>query len=515
MAAGQTGPQDGVIAFLEGGGLGAPVERRIDTHAAMVFLTRDRAWKLKRAAHYSYLDFSTAEARHQALEAELRLNRRTAPDLYLAVHVVAGDPDGGYRLDGEGAAADWLLEMRRFPDDALLDRLANRGPIDDGLILPLADRIRALHAAAPADRGVPGAEAMRAIVDGNAESMAESAAVLRPDRVEALCRLQHEWIDRFADRLDARACAGRVRRGHGDLHLANIALIDGAATPFDCLEFSDALATTDLLYDLAFLVMDLWHRGRQREANILLNRYLDLSPEDEDGLCLMPLFLSIRATIRAHIAAGEAVRDPADGASEVEATSYLALAEHLLAPCAARLVAIGGFSGTGKSTLARALAYRLDPPPGARILRSDVLRKRLAGRPPETRLGPEHYTPPVTARVFALLDRLAADALAGGQSVVADAVFARTGERAAIAYVAATAGARFDGLWLHSDEAERVVRVERRQGDASDADGAIARAQSRLDVGALGAWQIVPSDGDMREVTARACARLSLPDDRA
>ena len=182
-----------------------------------------------------------------------------------------------------------------------------------------------------------------------------------------------------------------MRRGHGDLHLRNVCLFEGRPTLFDCLEFSDELASVDVLYDLAFLLMDLEHRGLADFANLVLNRYLDLTGED-DGLAAMPLFLSLRAAIRAHVTAAAMERAAQPGAKPAmgaEARSYLDLCARLLRPRSCRLVAIGGLSGTGKSTLAAALAPSL----GARVLRSDVIRKRLFDVAPETRLPASAYTP--------------------------------------------------------------------------------------------------------------------------
>ena len=190
--------------------------------------------------------------------------------------------------------------------------------------------------------------------------------------------------------LDRRGAAGKVRRCHGDLHLRNVCLFEGKPTLFDCLEFSDELASVDVLYDLAFLLMDLEHRGLADFANLVLNRYLDLTGED-DGLAALPLFLSLRAAIRAHVTAAameRAAQSAAEPAMAAEARRYLELAAQFLRPRSCRLIAIGGLSGTGKSTLAAALAPCL----GARVLRSDVIRKRLFGVAPETQLPASAYT---------------------------------------------------------------------------------------------------------------------------
>ncbi|MFA6117918.1 MAG: AAA family ATPase [Sphingomonas sp.] len=503
--------QAGIISFLATGGvLGVEWPKQIDTHAASVFLCQGRAFKLKRAVRLGYLDFSTCERRRAALEAELQFNRRTAPDLYLGLRAIRRAADGTLRIDwsgdGQGDVVDWLLEMRRFPDGALLDDLAARGPLDPALLVRLAARVFAFHAEAAVSQG-SGAAAFRAVIEGNAESMAAFPAILGAGAVRQLTSaLLMQWRA-HAPLLDQRSRTGRVRRAHGDLHLANIAVIDGEPTLFDCLEFSAELATIDLLYDLAFLLMDLWHRGDCTGANIVLNRYLDLSAIDEAGIGLMPMFLATRAAIRSHVAAARArhAEDPAGCASM--ARSYLDLAMSLVAPVPARLVAVGGLSGSGKSTLARALGGGLGRAPGARILRSDVVRKRLAGVEPETRLGAEHYTPEAGSRVYATLDGLADAALGHGAAVILDATFALPREREAAERLARRTGVRFDGLWLASSESRRVKRVLGRRADASDADAGIARSQTDLAIGDLGAWRKLSAEGS---VVATATAAREL-----
>lgn len=504
-------PQDDVVAFLcRGDAFGSP-PKRIDTHAASIFLAGDRAWKLKRAIRFGYLDFSTADKRHTALAAELELNRRTAPALYKALHRVTRAPgDGRLAIDGPGDTIDWLLEMHRFPDDALLADRLDHGPLDEHLLMRLADRVHAFHAIADVAADAPGAIAFRQVVEGNIASMAAFPQILDPEQVACLCSRQRQLVDDLASLLDARAKAGRIRHAHGDLHLANIALIDGEPTPFDCLEFSPELATIDVLYDLAFLLMDLWHRDLRYEANIIFNRYLDLSLQDEAGVVLMPLFLSVRATIRAHVLAAQCKRAVDGLALAQDARAYLDLALALLLPTAAKLVAIGGLSGSGKSSLARRLACDLGPAPGARIVRSDVLRKQMAGVPLETRLPERAYSAEASSKVYNAMDRTALTLLGSGHAVIADAVFARRSERDGIEQVARQANVAFVGLWLDAALQSRIDRVDAREADASDADAGVARAQSRIEIGALGQWRRIDADGALEAVAARAATALRL-----
>ena len=484
----------------------AEARRRIDTHAASVFLSGNRAWKIKRAVRYPYLDFSTPEKRKAAIEAELRLNRRTAPDLYLAVRPITRSGDA-LSIGGGGEVLDWVLEMRRFPDGALLDELAAQGPLYASLLVRLADQVHAFHDHAGPIAEANGADRFRRILDGNADSLGPHAELFRGERIASLIRNQRQLCDHHAALLNTRGRMGRIRHVHGDLHLANIVLIDGEPTLFDCLEFSEELATTDILYDLAFLLMDLWHRDLHTDANIVFNRYIDLSA-DEEGVRLLPLFLSVRATIRAHVLATTGERTDSAVALQ-QAHAFLDLAERLITVTSPRLIAIGGLSGTGKSALARALGADFGPAPGARILRSDVLRKRVAGVSPEQWLSSALYTPLANCTVYQLVNDLTARHLANRTSVVADAVFQGSDERATIACGAAHAHVPFFGLWLDAPEATRLERVGQRTADGSDADSGVVRAQSHHPMGLFGEWHQLRADKPLAAVATDARAIIT------
>src|SRR5690606_38807847 len=292
--------------------------------------------------------------------------------------------------------------------------------------------------------------------------LAAEPALFPPSEVRALGAATQAAFDRVRDLLAERERAGLVRRCHGDLHLGNIVLIDGAPTLFDAIEFDPRMATADVFYDLAFLLMDLVGRGLSPAANIVLNRYLGETRRlsDLDALAALPLFLSMRAAIRAKVSAARARNFDAGSGERAEAErsarAYFRLARAFLAPPPPRLVAIGGLSGTGKSVLARNLAPDLKPEPGAVVLRSDVERKALFGVAETARLPERAYAPEVTRRVYATLAEKARRVLAAGHSAIADAVFAKAEERALIA--GAAAGAAFDGLFLVADLETRLAR---------------------------------------------------------
>ncbi len=503
------------IAFLgRADSYGPAVERVevIETHVSLVFLAGERAYKLKRAVKLPYLDFSTAMRRGEACAVELMLNRRTAPMLYLEIRRLGRDPAGLVCFGDQGPEIDWVVAMRRFDQALLFDALAQAGKLDPGLMDRLADHIAQFHHVAERRRDRGGLAALDHIAATNHQLLAAArGAGFVGEQVASILGKWREALNATGALLEARRSAGKVRRCHGDLHLRNICLVDGEPTLFDCLEFSEALASIDVLYDLAFLLMDLEHRGLSYLANRVLNRYLDRTGED-DGLAAMPLFLSLRAGIRAHVTATalEQARN-SDEAAEMadEARRYFDLAHRSLMPQPRRLVAVGGPSGSGKSTLAMGLAPELGLRPGARVLRSDVTRKLLLGAAPETRLAADAYTPEITRRVYETLRRKAAISLAAGYSVVIDAVSLRPAERQAFAEIAAKAGVPFSGLWLEAGADQMEARINTRRGDASDATPEILARQLRQDPGAMD-WTRIDADAGPEQCLAAARRALAL-----
>ncbi len=496
--------QRDTIAFLSSGAAfsdgAAPV--RHDTHAAIVFLSGTRAWKLKRAVRFAYLDFSTADRRRAILDRELDLNGQTTRGLYIAVHPITRADNGALAIDGAGVAVDWLLEMHRLPEESILDRIVDEGRLDDLLARRIADGLFAFHAGLPAAPVADPVGAVHRVIIGNRRCMELYPELLDPAIVAGIARDSEALLEQWSPLVRERAAHGRVRHGHGDLHLGNIAVVDGVPTPFDRLEFDDAMATGDVLYDLAFLLMDLWQRGRHRQANLILNRYLDLSAGDENGLALLPLFLSMRAAVRAHVEASKP-RSGNDGRSG-RARAYLYCAAALLESCPSHLIAIGGLSGTGKSTLARALAFRIGRAPGARIIASDVLRKRAQGLAPEQRLPASSYDAESGRAVYKDMFAVAAAVLGQSHSPILDATFATAGDRSgvdALAMATQVAGTR---LWLRSADALRIQRVRERRDEASDAGADVATDQREPDDRELDGWRIMSADHKAEAVAGLA-----------
>ena len=463
---------------------------RIDTHGAAVFLAGPFAYKVKRAVFFPFMDFSTLEKRRVACAAEVEISGAGAPGLYLGIVPIVRTPQG-LALSGEGEAVDYAVKMRRFDTDLTLDRIAERRDLTPELVKAVAAMVIAAHAAAPERRGIDTAGKLSTYLEDNIAEFSARPDLFPAEDVAQLAGTSRAALARVRPLLAARCAAGFVRRCHGDMHLRNIVLLDGRPVLFDAIEFNDEIATCDVLYDLAFLLMDLWQRGLRSEANAIFNRYLWASDAAQlDGLAALPLFLSLRAGIRA----------------KVEAAGLAHLAGEQLAQGQARVVhffrhactllggtqpqptlwGVGGLSGSGKSTWAAKAAVDVgSPAPGAVVLRSDIERKRLFNVPETEKLPPEAYAADVSPRVYERLRTLARRAIASGYTVIVDAVHARPEERDALEDIAREAGAPFSGIWLDAPAEEMMRRVTARTGDASDADAAVVRHQLAYDLGPI------------------------------
>ncbi len=323
-----------VAAFLQALTGRPPVE----THISAVFVGPTEVLKLKKAVRLPFLDFSTLAARKTMALRELELNRLAAPTLYRDVQSVVRTPEGKLALAPTEApgALDYVIRMAHVPPADFLDVIARENSLTPTLLDALGDAVAALHASLPPVHGWDSVAGMRAIIHGN--TLAARAAGLPLETADQWEQKALAELDRIAPTLASRAAQNFVRRAHGDLHLGNVCLWQGRPTPFDMLEFDDALATIDLGYDLAFLLMDLEFRAGRPAANRVMNRYLARTG-DTGLLAALPCFLSVRAMIRAHVQA-------ARGATE-EAASYLAAALAALQQTPPLLLAVGGLQGSG------------------------------------------------------------------------------------------------------------------------------------------------------------------------
>lgn len=458
---------------------------RIGTHAAIVFLAGDRAYKLKRAVKLPYLDFSTLEKRRAALHRELEVNSRATPELYLSVMpVTRAGGRAGFELGGSGEIVDWLLVMRRFEQEALLDSIAARGELRREHMAGLASTIEHFHREAPRFRDARFGQSLLEVAASLKGALCGPAAEASGLALEGYIEQLHRELEARLPLIEEREREGFVKRCHGDLHLKNIVMWEGKPRLFDAIEFDERLATIDVLYDLAFLLMDLWHRGLKREANLILNHYFQRAAISEImGLALLPLFMSLRAAIRAmtglHALAFQDAAGQERFAKEIE--SYARLATELLNPETPALVAIGGISGTGKTSVAQEAAPLIGAAPGALHLRTDIERKVMQGVALSQKLPAEAYTAESRDEVYRRVFKKAEAALDAGHSVIVDAVFPEEAGRALLCEIAHGAGAVFWGFWLEADASTIRGRIaaRRARADASDAGFAVAEAQMK------------------------------------
>jgi uncharacterized protein len=458
----------------------------LETHISWVMLTGDYAYKLKKPVDLGFVDFTTLARRRHYCEEELRLNRRLAPELYLEVVAIRRSM-GGPRIGVKGKVLDYAVKMRQFPDAALASRALARGRFGAAEIDALAATIADFHAAAPAaptggPLGTP--EAVLAAARQNFEQMLP--LVQTPYDRKAL-RALRQWTQREhvfrRDAFGARKRVGFIRECHGDLHLKNIALLDGSPVPFDCIEFSDDLRCIDVISEVAFLVMDLVDRKRADLGWRFLNRYLEITG-DYSGMALLRYYLVYRALVRAKIHLMRA-RQPHVARAESRRLvacfrDYLRLAGRFTAPHLPALILAHGLSGSGKTTATQSLIEEL----GAIRLRSDLERKRMHNlaplAPSGSGLARGIYAPEATAAIYRRLGTLASLILTAGFPVVVDATFLKRTEREAFRVLAEELDAPFLILNFHAPLAllrARVVKRRARADDASEADLAVLERQ--------------------------------------
>ncbi len=496
----------------------------METHISWVLLAGDYAYKVKKPVNLGFLDFSTLEARRFYCEEELRLNLRTAPQLYLAVVPITGD-ESDPRIGGGGRPIEYAVEMRRFPQEALLSHMAAQGALGDAHIDSLAQGIAAFHSRiASADSTRPFGSATQTLAPAMQNFDQIEALIGGGREVPGLERLRawtREEHARLSATIDSRKTGGFVRECHGDLHLGNIALLDGAPTPFDGIEFNEALRWIDVVSEVAFLVMDLIDRKLPRFAWRFLNRYLEITG-DYGGLSVMRFYLVYRALVRAKVACIRAhqpgLEPRARGGAGREYLEYLRLAQELATQAPRALVVMHGLAGSGKTTVAQQLleAY------GAVRLRSDVERKRLQGLDARARtssaIGAGIYAADVTGQTYARLSALSGMVLAAGYPVIVDATFLARAQRVAFAALARESGVPFGIATCEAPEdvlRERVAARERDARDASEAGPEVLAHQLESREPLTGSEQADSVRFDAgRELQAAATAlarRLGLP----
>ena len=436
----------------------------IATHISWVLLAGDHAWKIKKPVRLPFVDYGSLAARRHCCEEEVRLNRRLAPSLYLGVTRITGTAQAPC-LDGPGEAIEYAVRMRRFAAGALFSEQLAAGALAREQVDLLAALLGDFHGQAPAaapDSGYGSPEGRRRVA---LAALGGAGAVATPDEMERL----GPWLATQADRLGTlwseRLQSGRVREGHGDLHLDNVVSLAGQVAAFDGIEFDPALRWIDVIDDLAFAVMDFAARGRRDFAFRLLNGWLDRTG-DHGGVAALRFAAVYRALVRAQV---EHLRGP----SRAEAARrYAAAALSWTQPAAPSLVITHGLPGSGKTFQSQRLLERT----GAIRLRSDVERKRLFGLgmlEDSSAHGLDLYTADATRRTYAQLEARARGLLAAGWPVILDAAFLRRGERAAARALADELRVPFAILDCQAPPGGLRERLLARRGDASEADVAV------------------------------------------
>ncbi len=461
--------------------------RVIETHISWVYLTGAYAWKVKKAVDFGFLDFTSLESRRRYCEDELRLNRRTAPQLYLDVVPIAGSVERPV-VGGAGPVLEWMLKMREFSQDALLSALLARGALAPAHVDELAAAVARFHggaARAPADQPWGSAGEVLDVALANFAELRpridDPANLADLDALEVWTRREHAargatWASRRA--------AGLVRECHGDLHLGNIALVDDEVTLFDCIEFNERMRWIDVVSDIAFTVMDLQHRGRRDLAQRFLNAYLERTA-DYSGLAVLPYYLVYRAMVRAKVAGLRAAQvSPGDAPSAALADCrvHLDLARNDAEAGSPAIVITRGLSGSGKTTLSQSLLERI----GALRLRSDVDRKRLLGLPAGARTGADIdagiYAADANRATYARLLALARTIVAAGRIALVDAAFLSRWQRDAFRALADELDVPLVIVEFVASEATLRRRITERSAagnDASDADLSVLVQQLR------------------------------------
>jgi uncharacterized protein len=455
-----------------------PVDRieLVETHLSWVLLTGDYAYKIKKPVNLGFADFSTLARRRHFCDEELRLNRRYAPSLYLDV-VEIRDTAAGPALQGEGLVMEYAVRMRQFQQDALAARLLPAGKLTPERIASLAERIAAFHE--NADRA-PGSSrygapdvVLRDALENIGQLLAMQLAGEEPARLQALWLWTEHQSGLMADTARRRWTEGCVRESHGDLHLGNLVLLEGELTPFDGIEFEEGYRWIDVASDIAFTVMDLTAHGRSDLGCLFLNAYLERTG-DYGSLRMLRFYLAYRALVRAKVAL---LRQPPE---RDDFARYLAAAEACVRPSHGAVIAMHGLSGSGKTTVAGALARAL----GAIRIRSDVERKRLAGQPALARshssTGSGLYAADATGATYARLVALAAEICAAGWPVIVDAACLKRWQRELLERAAGEAGVLFAIVSVRTGEAALRDRIRAREAagrDASEAGLAVLEHQ--------------------------------------
>lgn len=446
----------------------------IQTHVSYVLLTGDYAYKVKKPVNFGFLDYSTLEKRHHFCQEELRLNQRGAAELYLEVLPISQVENGLAFSSSDNSAEpiDYVVKMRQFPQETLLTELYDRGELTETLLQDLAKTIAQFHQASATNEYIRSFGEVERVRQAFDENYAQTEHYIGGPQTQAQFDETRAYTDRFfseqRELFANRIQQNRIRECHGDLHLRNIAFWQDKLWLFDCIEFNEPFRFVDVMYDLAYIVMDLEARQRPDLSTLFLNTYAEQTG-DWEGLAVLPIYVSRQTYVRAKVTSF-LLDDPSVPTTEKDkaketAALYYRLAWEYTQPRQGRLMLMSGLSGSGKSTTARLLAKKL----GAIHLRSDAVRKHLGGVPLEQRGNDDLYSPEMTQKTYSRLLELGVMLANQGYPVILDAKYDRQSLREAV--VAEAQAHQLPLQIFHCDAPVEVLRdrLNQRTGDIADA----------------------------------------------
>jgi len=497
--------------------------RHISTHISDLFLTGPFAYKIKKPVDLKFLDYSTLEKRRYFCEREVVLNRRLAPEIYLAVVPITREGEN-FHIDGKGEPVEYAVKMVEFDQEGLLDVMAAQGKLSARHIETMAESVSRFHRSVDRADAFGTPEVVGENVLRNFEQTAKyQGIVVAPERFMKLKEYSERFLTRETSRFLQRIERGAIRVCHGDLHLQNICLDHGRLIIFDCIEFNEALNHIDVMSEVAFLLMDLDHRGLSGLGNRFLNTYLERT-QDYDGLSILDFYLVYRACVRAKVACflleDPDITEDEKKAAKERASAYFELAEGYLTGHRPGLILMAGVSGSGKSTVASDLAQAL----GGVTVRSDAVRKSIAGLSRNDRgtagLNRGIYAPEMTERTYDGLLERAGPVIESGRWAILDATFSKKRHREMARARAGNLKVPFGILHCTAPRPVLEARLEKRAAagtDLSDADIEIMRQQisafEPFDPAESG--RVVTADTekgwDLKEITASCLKTATRP----
>jgi uncharacterized protein len=460
--------------------------RLIQTHISFVLLTGDYTYKIKKPVNFGFLDYSTVEKRQHFCTQELLMNRRTAPEIYLEVLPIFQKGDRFYLGSSSTpptaveVPVEWTLKMREFPQDALFTNLLERGELTEQLMVELGREVAQFHSTANSNeyiRSFGEVSQIRAAIDNNYQI---SQKYIGGPQTQAQYNETKQYTDSFfaenSELFASRIANNKICECHGDLHLRNLALWQDKILLFDCIEFNEPFRFVDVMYDIAFAVMDLEFRGHQELGNAFLNAYIEQTG-DWEGLQLLPVYLSRQAYVRAKVSSLMLNESEIPEAEKQEilqtAASYYKLAWEYTKQRHGKLILMSGLSGSGKSTIARYLARKTN----AIHIRSDAVRKHLGGIPLNERGAADLYSEEMTAKTYNRLLELGIMLANKGWEVILDAKFDREHLRTNAIELARSHQLPLQIIYCTAPIELLRERLEQRQGDIADATAELLSSQ--------------------------------------